>query len=1330
MQIELPSWQQSKVEVKFKSEHASSAWISKQTFLKPEVNLPIKSSSCSVLIPNTIAKLDWDMFLGDGENGLLRLYPKRWWALCNTASVQSDSEVQIVAVDYYKWTLHKLDSNQQNHQCWLVHKTALAALMLSSIILLAAVAFVLAGNSCRKYFLMLAVVIAAILLASDWLVFIFQILLLSICMSGLAKLTAILFQPNRRSIRRSASTQTKVLSAADVIASCLLLVFFGNSAAAQQLDREGPPNLDVEMILIPLDDELEQFDGTHAYVPRKLLRELEQDASSRRKSDAASILEMDYTLRVNPSDPSEDDLIEEFVVQTRLEILSPGQALRLPFRAKELPLSFDDSFVDGVRTIPEDGVLFQDEEGVVFRPSAAGEYQLELTFYPTAELEPQDRARFRTTIPRVPSATLSLLSDSSTNVEIAGVSKKPASPGKQNVLLGPVDNIDCSWYPQKTSVRNSVIYKSYTWVHESEDQLAATATLVVANPGMLQNLFKVTVDEDWEIVGREFGDAELVAIGSRQLQSRNTFELRFVDAARYESTAVIQLVMTPKAGVLDKNEGVQLDFPTIESQPPTEKYFSYFASGKTSWSPTIRGDWIPVELTDEEAERSSIQWSGKIESYQVPNTARNCEILSFPPSNDNSAKEVNLVHLSAATARIEFLAQWPDLRNRDVISLKVPNDSRVISCLFDGSPADYRLVTSQDRERMLVFLNNGGKENSSLQVSLFYPVVTGRSFPLQRVLLDGEEVSSSLFRLLRRAGIECEIKEKQRERDEAEKSEEESETEVALEKVSLRSVDLLSNLETVLGQAELGQTLRENCELPIECELKRKTNALTMPAVLYVTPDADKWAARIEIDSDSSTKPDYIFLRVPNDLVDALRVEQLYDVIPSGDSQRSTIAIKVEEDTTGEVNGEGRWPCVIEFDLSYSLQNNQVEIPDVELLNSKDSHPILALPQRIGEDEIRWKHGLSESVVVESLDNDADAPGGGSESNYEYWQSSGGPVLATWLLAGKQGRKPGLILSNTVIEELQSKELAGYCEFWISPNGNNEAVFNIPRNTTVLGATIGDRFAISRTKDGSLRITLLPNFAPVRIRVHFQAAIEEKAGEIGLQAIEPSNMAVGEAIQLLELRQEGWEVRDPRAVLAPSAIVGEWSELVWAASSSLARLSLKDKENWLRIWHPSHIGFSENSIIQVSFGPSSTTLAEFWKQICSQNEISEPVNLRPTNWNGLSRDRMLESGLRYFEVASPEAVIVRKTAVSTLLPRILFAAGVIAFLAVLYWLGELSSKRFLALLERHPWVYWLQLSAITWLLLPVAWPSAIIALGALIIALGQWIDYRRIAQFQ
>ena len=74
----------------------------------------------------------------------------------------------------------------------------------------------------------------------------------------------------------------------------------------------------------------------------------------------------------------------------------------------------------------------------------------------------------------------------------------------------------------------------------------------------------------------------------------------------------------------------------------------------------------------------------------------------------------------------------------------------------------------------------------------------------------------------------------------------------------------------------------------------------------------------------------------------------------------------------------------------------------------------------------------------------------------------------------------------------------------------------------------------------------------------------------------------------------------------------------------------------------------------------------------------------------------------------------------------LIAAGLLAAAALLLLpLARRINAPYRQLLSSHPWIFWMQLAALTWLLFPLPWPAYLLAFTSIVMFASQLLDVRR-----
>ena len=93
---------------------------------------------------------------------------------------------------------------------------------------------------------------------------------------------------------------------------------------------------------------------------------------------------------------------------------------------------------------------------------------------------------------------------------------------------------------------------------------------------------------------------------------------------------------------------------------------------------------------------------------------------------------------------------------------------------------------------------------------------------------------------------------------------------------------------------------------------------------------------------------------------------------------------------------------------------------------------------------------------------------------------------------------------------------------------------------------------------------------------------------------------------------------------------------------------------------------------------------------------------------------------------SPVVLELEEPSTQTSWSAQLSAAGLLASAALLVlWLASRFATTYMRLLSAQPWIYWLQLAALSWFLLPTSWPSWILVLTAVIMFTSQTVENRR-----
>lgn len=1294
--------QKTRIVLYFDSRADSTGWITNLSFSRPTLQIPVVQRHARLLLPPSIALLK--LHSTPDEDGVVvaRLMPMNWWKSFTPGKTK---EVASAPDEHFRWTSIPLDSSKATERLWLIKRTAYSCLAIAGTFALSAVLFVVLGGVLTRLWGCLTILAALVILSpGSWLVFAQTVFLASV----LATVAAILRVVIKRRLRdgsNPASTRTKSLPQASAVTGSLLAGLFCLAAQVQALDTSNSNEKQVHVIFLPVDDSWEGVEGNLVYAPEVLLAKLQEGAKEEAEREAA-VRDIDYVLRLLPSDDANEQLIEELTANVTVDIPAAAGQIRLEFLAESMPLLVSESEIDGTSVDAMDATLYQDDKGVVFKPEAPGPYRLKLRFQPEAKLEESGRAVFEAGIPPYPSAKLRVIADSKTRVEIPTVGSPKLETSARSLDLGPATQLKCSWISKSTSSQ-AVSTRTHLWMHGNSSHLCALAVIEVSNPSALPDVFRIAVDDNWEVVGSNWGDVSPMPTQRRQLQSNREFDVEFRDAAdKFQNVATIRMLLSQRTSSRSMDTA-QIVYPVVRNTTVLEKSLWWSSTEDSPWRAELSANWLPGIASDLNV-WGKLAWTDLPQRFLLPTGVAQCSFKKQDQVEERTATEVNTIHLSSSEARIQYLAQWKETSKRPALRFRIPKSANVSSCKILGSNAPYRVIAGEAEDYLLIFSSLVEGEIASAELELTTPIRGGstRSQTMSRVVMDDAAVSSSIVRVLRRAGVRCDF-------DLGDAND------IRLEKVSLRPSDVLSNLEVLVGQAELEGDYRDSSQLPIQYRLLRLGLREDLQAILFVEPEGAQWRGRLVVRGPEYLSNDFLFLRVPSDLSDALSSKHDYQTVPSGDPLLATIAmLPLTESQTA-------YSFEMELDLEYSSVNNQVTIPPIDILSSQGVRPLIALPDLMDGSVIRW----SADFLAEPL-----------ELNYWKTDELKGVTLAigqdsdtvvTWQPEIEQSNQASLWAARWGVEQVQEEFVSQFVDFWIEPGGGTYVEFDLPTGVEVCGVTVGERFANYSFDTRRLRVLLQPNYGPVRLRIHFTSGTRRAGGWL-LDAPQAIGLADEEIEFSFQCRDRGWEASGELSPVSNGMLIDTWTDLLSDSIDRMRRLPVSERIAWLEHWQPSAMGFGEqflvSSLDQSDSANAKVLLEQFWAEICRRAGV-KPDQLKASSVLYAAEQRQFKTELPMSLVKLQ--IELQPQLIPTRWGHKLSAAGIVVFLsASAYFLYRLLRRRLDSFLPSHPWSYWAMLGAVGFLLLPVQWPSYILWGCAVIMAAGQWLDSRRIAQFQ
>jgi len=466
------------------------------------------------------------------------------------------------------------------------------------------------------------------------------------------------------------------------------------------------------------------------------------------------------------------------------------------------------------------------------------------------------------------------------------------------------------------------------------------------------------------------------------------------------------------------------------------------------------------------------------------------------------------------------------------------------------------------------------------------------------------------------------------------------------------------------------------------------------------------------------------------------------------------------------------------FRLPALGSSQSLSIPDVFILGKEVSRPVLALPKEIDDQPVRWlKAGsklpddlLSKSGLTLASDD------------YVYFEMSDSQHQATWRLSEAESNPAEVLFAWAVFDEDSEGNTIGAINYWIDPKNHLDVALDLPKAAQLIGIQAGTNGAVwHASKPGTVRILMQPNYLPGQLRVllrwpkraYVAASLESFSVQlpvIDAEGIKQMPIAVlsSATLESVETFQEQatasqLDLRDRMAATQVDAMLADrWSKLLLKSLPVVSDLRADEFVGWMRNWSPEVVGLQGFQALTETSNASDNdrdTVIGFWNWYLEQTTIAK-AELRNTDLrDGSPADSVpVESGessvLFAIDSGKPVASTVsgllranadwylvdspnqdasagltlkftneRQEQATTPLAIASILFSVVS--GILYLLFQRLRNRTNAILAVHAWLYWAFLAALAWLLLPVAWPSIVIAISSIGMLAGQLMNSRR-----
>ncbi|MEZ6152309.1 MAG: hypothetical protein R3C09_19590 [Pirellulaceae bacterium] len=1411
--LDIPPLTTTQVSMSCTSRQAELGWLSYTRLDRPKLSLPILESRQTLSIPPSrtglpLVSLPDSSF--EANNRLIdRLVPSAAWSLLaptghfdsSTAASNTETQLGLPASNSAGWKLIELprptpsDSSSPAASptsgaastpkgLWTIRRTALAAHCLALVLIAASLFWIILGGAIQRWWLMIAASAVALIVVPLWLLPLMQLLSLSLLMAALLRLGCVVcrMRDNGSSYRGRSSVVSGLTSAPTT--SLLLLVVLGSTTFGQtdssdssdssakrapsanlsvptspgQADRER----EIFSVLIPI-DEAGEVAGAYAYAPTRLL-ELLAGGEANSRSEAPRILSADYTLRMQRSLLGQHDRLQEVSVEFRLQVTQAEVELRLPFNSNQLLLQRGNAA--GQELYVGGRGLEQEGDAVVFRPSGAGTIRLQLQFDPLSVTQSNNQAKLRYAIPPIPNATLRIEADSNSSFEVrtAGAGRKSIVP-RSTDLLGPVDAIDLQWSLNKlrgNAGQAAVVVYSDTWLHARGDQLAAVCQLRIDQAHTLPRDLHLLVEPGWVPVGVHWQDGELIGNELSSPAGQRVYTLRCGNDWDSSPRRVLRVMMVADNVDISRDDATNttsIPFFSLREVSPQAitRTLSWSAEPNAAWRPEGLDYW--QELTNVPGlDWGGLGWDGQYRLYRIANT-QSASLIHSPPAPASRVEEVTDVHLGTYEARTKYRATLA-VPSQRLLTLLIPANARVESVRVDEKVPNYR-VTERNQQALIEILPLDGSSSAHvIEVELSQAIALQQATPIPRVVLRDFEASSSLLRILRAAGLDCQI---------------ESSPTIQMQATSLPPHELLPQLEMPVGQFELRNAYRETPWLPLDFQLQLQVKPELLGAILSLHPMDQGWRATVRASWQTGDRPlDYAFFDLPIAVRDSIDTNKLgYQLVPHGDASRVTLRLLPPPPEAGLTT--------VEF--SFPLPNNgsaqAVSIPHVSVVADTPLRPILALPEQLDGQAIQWAQAgrRLEDIPNKLLSVDL-------RKSHLFYELETSQSQISWKRFEDAPKDSRLLLSRATLLKQEQQWISGSMDYWIQPSGQINLELAIPKSCDVLGVELGGQPAVWQFDEQKLSVLMQPNSFPINIRLLLHWRVND--GHTALLSLPELLNATStpDALHCIDnqLVEKRVKVQAPldTADNLPAEMLMRWGAMLATTWPTVNNRPSEQVLAWLLQWHPQPLGLPQTPSLAAIISPIQLqTLVpelpdeldglgaeELWQQLWLQSslrhsnnnqpnfagsskqesegdvadarealreqEVSTPVDLKRelaahnAPWTNRTSRQLLTMQDASFEGAGPLTIELEDPPAVSSWSGQLSAAGLLALAALLLHLLAIRiSASYMRLLAHQPWIYWLQLSGLAWFLLPVSWPSWVLALTAVTMVASQNLESRR-----
>lgn len=1405
LRLDLPLGESTLVSMTCVTHRSSPNWLSYSTLSAPVLSIPILESRKTLSVPPSRIQLSslsatWYQ-TGATPKLLQRLFPSNWWnwlGLSAGGLTQlniSDAKKTELPVDRSSaqfdpvtgWRLielpDSLDAQREMVGVWTMLRTALSALTLSLVLILATGFWSVLGRSVRAWWLSIAMSAGALVLAPLWLLPFIQVASLALLLAALFRMGWVACRIGEGQLRpRSRSSiigPTHNSSTMTLLVLCSLLGMAGKSGQAQppsapqanesvesnesalssglmgrrpisggslgpvSANAAGGNALDqpkeIFGVLIPIDEE-GNVSGAYAYAPTRLLELLSDASGSTTGLLPPRITSADYTLRMRRSLLGQPDQLQELSVTLQLNIPQADVELQLPFNNSQLRLLSGN--VAGQELFVGGRGLYQNANAIFFRSSSTGKVRLQLQFEPRSVEQTATQATLRCQIPPIPNATMRVVADSNSTFELSADGKwvKNISIGTTE-LLGPIAQFDLRWSTNALR-RNTVplipeVYAD-TWMHARGSQVLALCQVRIAQARNLPRELHLVSEPGWEPIGVDWQDGELIANELSSLGGRRVYTIRCSEGWETAPERVLRVLMAPTQTAENSNE----DFSTMSipffslrevSQQSVIRTLAWSAETSAIWRPEGLDYWQELPPANG-PEWGDFGWGLIPRLYRIPGTlSASLRRMTIP--NTRRVSESTQIHLSAQEIRLRYQGQLT-ATSQSALALSMPAAARVNSVRVDGTQPNYRISARDTETTLEIIPTNYAGSLRSIEVDISLPSNVNQAANLPRVFLRDWEATSSVVRIHCGTGVICELQQHD---------------ELVFTQSTVPPHELLPQLESLIGQVELGNQYRDTPSLPLNFTLQHRPTAPLVGSVIALQRTNGEWRGTVRATWQCDDRPmDFAFFELPLALRDSIDTGKLpHQLVPHGNSNRMTLRVIPLPPIAGKTTVE------FGFLLANGTSAQTLSIPQISVVGQRPIRPALALPNSVAGQPIQWIHtgrrleNLPEGLLEENWSHD-----------FQIFDLETSQSQVSWQQFENAQQTARLELCHTTLLKRESQWISGFADYWIQPAGQVSLTLSIPETCDVLGVEIGGESALWQVANQQLTVLLQPSSLPLNMRLvlHWRR-IENQADHVSLP--KPLNASLtSDAWQGIDNHIAGTQLA--AAIPATSnlntraEIARRWGGLLADVLRNSNDRSGAEFADWLNQWQPEVLGLDngvnmrelmDGAELDALLANGITTAdrlapSSLWdllqaKYELDQGEEPKPAPLTTTGQERATRMAPISSFLGKQSTTRQQLVFessdfvlqhleLNSQPTASLWVTQWTAAALLSLAAllivVLAWRLASSYSRLLA---NQPWIYWLQLAALAWFILPARWPSVVLALTALTMLFRYALEFRR-----